>query len=57
MPTLLRRVRVALLLLSLLLWAVVFACYWARPDRGMAVTIIPPLLWMATAMPQSGRAQ
>ncbi|MFB3880849.1 MAG: endonuclease/exonuclease/phosphatase family protein [Armatimonadota bacterium] len=48
-----RWIRLASPLLSLLLWAVVFACYWARPDRGAAVTIIPPLLW---ALPGLGSA-
>ena len=56
-----RRVRIGLLLLSLLQCAVLFVCYWARPDRAAAVTIIPPLIWAAPglgmAMVGLGRAR
>ncbi|MCJ7821632.1 MAG: endonuclease/exonuclease/phosphatase family protein [Armatimonadetes bacterium] len=48
-----RRIRIALSLLSVLLCAVLFVCYVWRPDRATAVTIIPPLLW---AVPGIGLA-
>jgi len=44
------RVRMALPLLSGLLCAVLFVCYWVRPDRATAVTIIPPLIWAAPGL-------
>jgi len=55
------RVRIAVLLLSMLLCAGLFSCYWARPDRATAVTIIPPLIWavpgLGMAMVGLGRAR
>lgn len=45
-----RRVRIALLLLSMLLCAVLFVCYLWRPDRATAVTVIPPLIWVAPGL-------
>ncbi len=50
MRLLLHRTRITSSLLSLVLCAVLFGCYWARPDRAAAVTIIPPLLWAAPGL-------